>query len=70
MSSKMSKNIISDITSIENSLHVSREHLYSIGLSLFRVSTEKRPKILHPIVVSSLLTERMCPILWPIQDYQ
>ena len=61
MSSKMSKNIISDITSIEITLHVISERLYSIGLSLFRVSDKKRSKIHNPIVlsiVSSLLLVR------------
>ena len=55
MSSKMSKNIISNITSIETSLHIISERLYSIGLSLFRVSNEKRPKISNPIVVTIVL---------------
>ena len=56
MSSKMSKNIISDIISIEITLHIISERLYSIGLSLFRVSNEKRSKILHPIVVTSVIS--------------
>ena len=41
--------------SIETSLHIISERLYSIGLSLFRVSNEKRPKIYNPIVVSIVL---------------
>ena len=52
MSSKMSKDIISNITSIEIILHINSERLYSIGLSLFRVSDKKRSKIHNPIVVS------------------
>ena len=56
MSSKMSKNIISDITSIDSALHIMSERVYSIGLSLFRVSNEKRPKIMNPIVVTSVLS--------------
>ena len=55
MAFKMSKNIISNITSIEITLHIMSKKLYSIGLSLFRVSNEKRPKILHPIVVTIVL---------------
>ena len=51
----MSNNIISDLTSIEITLHIISERLYSIGLSLFRVSAKKRPKILHPMIVSLVL---------------
>ena len=50
----MSK-MISNLRSIEISLHIISEKLYSIGLSLFRVSNENRPKILHPIVVTMIL---------------
>ena len=54
--SKMSNNnIISDLKSIDISLQIISERLYSIGLSLFRVANEKRPKIFHPIVVSMVL---------------
>ena len=47
--------MISDLRSIETSLHIISERLYSIGLSLFRVSDEKRPKIYNPFVVSMVL---------------
>ena len=54
--SKMStNNIISDLKSIDISLHIISERLYSIGLSLFRVANEKRPKIFHPIVLSMVM---------------
>ena len=47
--------MISDSRSIETSLHIISERLYSIGLSLFRVSNQKRRKIYNPIVVSMVL---------------
>ena len=37
---------------MEITLHIISERLYSIGLSLFRVSNEKRPMIYNPIVVT------------------
>ena len=55
----MSKKIISDLRSIDISLHIISERLYSIGISLFRVSDKKRSKVFHPIVVSTVLIALM-----------
>ena len=49
----MSKNMI---TEIELSLFMISERLYSIGISMFRVSDKKRLNILNPNVVSIVLT--------------
>ena len=51
----MAWNIILDLKSIDTSLHIISERLYSIGLSLFRVSDKKRSKVYNPIVVSMVL---------------